>query len=516
MKRAIIYTRVSTDEQAQKGYSLPHQEAMLRRHCEIHDIEVVRHYQEDHSAKDFNRPQFNQLLDYAKKHRKEIDILLFTRWDRFSRNSEAAYGMIRTFRDLGIEVCSQEQPLDMSIPDSKVILAMYLIVPEVENDKNSTRTKEGMRKAGKLGLYMGVAPKGYLNYRNEEKRSTLAHDPAAYPLVQQALEAFATGLYSAEDVRKKYFGRTARVRVAKQTFYNMLRNPVYAGKIVIPAFKKEDAMIVDGIHPPIISMSTFHKNQQLLSGNKKVIIKEVRDEFPLRRSVLCPVCGKLLTASLSKSRTGDKYGYYHCQKGCTYRCPSVKMNLHFEDFLAQFELKPEVYELYKEVFLDFLTTMNAGKEHEIRLIDKELQAIKTRKNTLDELLMDKQLNVNRYSELYNRCKFEIESLQNRKAALTGQSKESKEQLLHALLVHRDLTSLYKGASVKGKREIIGSIFPEKLVFENEKYRTTSAGILALLIFQNNNELENIEKGKGGISAALSTQAPRVGLEPTTP
>ena len=516
MKRAIIYTRVSTDEQAQKGYSLPHQEAMLRRHCEIHNIEVVKHYQEDHSAKDFNRPQFGQLLDYARKHRKEIDMLLFTRWDRFSRNSEAAYGMIRTFRDLGIEVCSQEQPLDMSIPDSKVILAMYLIVPEVENDKNSTRTKEGMRKAGKLGLYMGVAPKGYLNSRNVEKRSTLEYDPLAYPLVKEALETFASGLYSAEEVRKKFFARSGCIPVAKQTFYNMLRNPVYAGKIVVPAYKKEEAMIVEGIHPPIISMTTFHKNQFLLSGNKKVVIKEVREEFPLRRSLQCPTCNKLLTASLSKSRNGDRYGYYHCQKGCTYRQPAVKLNVHFEEFLSEFELKPKVYELYKEVFLDFIETMSAGKAHELQMIEKELQSIKIRKHTLDELLMDKRLDVNRYSELYNRCNFEIETLSNKRASLIGQSKESKEQLLHALLVHRDLTSLYREASVKGKREIIGSIFPEKLVFENEKYRTSSAGILASLIFQNNSELENPKKGKGGISAALSTQAPRVGLEPTTP
>ncbi len=62
-KRAVIYTRVSTDEQARTGYSLRAQEARICQWAEINKIEVLTHFQDDHSAKTFDRPAINALLD---------------------------------------------------------------------------------------------------------------------------------------------------------------------------------------------------------------------------------------------------------------------------------------------------------------------------------------------------------------------------------------------------------------------------------------------------------------------
>ncbi|HEX7904871.1 MAG TPA: recombinase family protein [Chitinophagaceae bacterium] len=59
-KKAFLYIRVSTDEQADKGYSLNHQEERLRSYCQFQNIEVVGLYKDDHSAKTFDRPAFKQ------------------------------------------------------------------------------------------------------------------------------------------------------------------------------------------------------------------------------------------------------------------------------------------------------------------------------------------------------------------------------------------------------------------------------------------------------------------------
>ncbi len=64
MKTAIVYVRVGTDEQSEKGYCLQHQEERLRQYCQYQNIEVVRFYKEDHSAKTFERPAFNELLAF--------------------------------------------------------------------------------------------------------------------------------------------------------------------------------------------------------------------------------------------------------------------------------------------------------------------------------------------------------------------------------------------------------------------------------------------------------------------
>ena len=72
MRNAIIYVRVSTEEQSEKGYSLAHQEERLRNYCKQHNITVVGFYKEDHSAKTFDRPAFNELLSYLKKNKKDF------------------------------------------------------------------------------------------------------------------------------------------------------------------------------------------------------------------------------------------------------------------------------------------------------------------------------------------------------------------------------------------------------------------------------------------------------------
>ena len=124
MKQAILYVRVSTDEQADKGFSLRDQEQKLKNYCKLNNYEIIGIYKEDYSAKTFNRPEFKKLMQYSKKNAKTIDEILFIKWDRFSRNTTESYNVIKTFNDLGIIVNAIEQPLDLSIPEQGIMLAV--------------------------------------------------------------------------------------------------------------------------------------------------------------------------------------------------------------------------------------------------------------------------------------------------------------------------------------------------------------------------------------------------------
>src|SRR5690348_4171384 len=129
MKNAILYIRVSTDEQAEKGYSLADQEDRLRSYCERNNILVAATYKEDYSAKTAQRPALSELRLFAKRNRGEVDQILFVKWDRFSRNIRDSYQLIEEFRQLGISSIAIEQPLDLSVPESKIMLAIYVATP---------------------------------------------------------------------------------------------------------------------------------------------------------------------------------------------------------------------------------------------------------------------------------------------------------------------------------------------------------------------------------------------------
>jgi site-specific DNA recombinase len=124
---------------------------VLRKYCTLNSIVIRNVIFEDHSAKTFDRPQWKQLLHSLKKYKHRIDLVLFLKWDRFSRNAGDAYHMISVLRKLGVEPQAIEQPLYLTIPENKMMLAFYLAAPEVENNRRALNVLHGMRRARKVG-----------------------------------------------------------------------------------------------------------------------------------------------------------------------------------------------------------------------------------------------------------------------------------------------------------------------------------------------------------------------------
>lgn len=154
MKSAYLYCRVSTDEQKRKGYSLIEQEDRLTKHCQMHGIKVKGIYREDYSAKNFNRPEWKKLIKKIRRGRhKSLENILFIKWDRFSRSIEYAYQTIRMLREMDVKSMAIDQPIDLDIPESIVMLAVYLPIPEAENTRRGFTTSNGMRRARKMGRW---------------------------------------------------------------------------------------------------------------------------------------------------------------------------------------------------------------------------------------------------------------------------------------------------------------------------------------------------------------------------
>ena len=168
-----------------------HQRDVLQRYSDLKGYNVIKMFEDDYSAKSFDRPDWKKMMEYIKANKKIVDAILFTKWDRYSRNLEESYRVMRELTGMGVEVNSIEQPLDLSIPENKLLLAIYLAIPEVENDKNSSRTKDGMRRAKKDGFWVGSAPFGYSNTRTPNNKPTLKLNERA-SLVNKAFSLIAT------------------------------------------------------------------------------------------------------------------------------------------------------------------------------------------------------------------------------------------------------------------------------------------------------------------------------------
>ncbi|KKM01464.1 hypothetical protein LCGC14_1794150, partial [marine sediment metagenome] len=266
-KKAILYCRVSTEEQADKGYSLRDQEERLKFYCENNKIDIICIYREDHSAKNFIRPEFRKIFEFLRNPKNKVDLLLFLKWDRFSRNAPEAYDMLKKLSKHGVTAKAIEQPIDLSVPENKFMLALYLTAPEVENDRRSINVMQGMRRAKLEGRWPCTAPMGYSNRRDEINRPIIVpNEKAAF--IKKAFQELDRNFYSIEEIRRRL--QREGFRCSKSNFHRIIRNPIYIGKIKIEPMGEHPAQIVEGMHTPIISPELFIRVQDLLEGRRKI------------------------------------------------------------------------------------------------------------------------------------------------------------------------------------------------------------------------------------------------------
>lgn len=489
-KRVIIYSRVSTDEQAERGFSLSDQEERLRRYCESNNCEIVAHFQDDHSAKNFNRPAFQNMLMQLRSKVLKADLFLAVRYDRFSRNAELSLAMISELKKYGVQFNTVEQKVDLNNPESLLIHLINLGLPQVENERRAINTKRGMRRAQKLGRWMSTAPKGYSNVlRNGEKIIEPNEDAK---LIKWAFEQIATGLYSIEDVRRQLWKKNCKI--SKSPFNRLVKNPVYMGKIRVSAWDDESEMIVEGEHEPIISEELFLSVQDILSGRKHTAKPKSRknENFPLRGFLECPRCGGRLTASFSTGRS-ERYGYYHCQNGCKERQDSIELNKTFLDYLNSYEINDEVLNLYCLVLQDVFSKDRKDKEKEVSQIEDLIGSQKGKLDSLLDKFLENELSKSDYERGKKRFEDSIYSLECQKRELEIEEKDFMNTVLYSFGLLRDLPKYYEKSEIEVKHKILGSIFPEKLIYENKKYRTAQINSVLALICSNINSFGEIKE-----------------------
>ena len=515
MNRAIIYTRVSTDEQADKGYSLQFQKLALEKYCEIKGLKIVRHFQEDYSAKNFDRPEWKKLEEFVAINKKVIDHIHFTRWDRFSRNETDAKIVLKRFQKMGININSIDQPIDLNVPDYKLMLSFYLTLPEIENDKNSIRTTEGSRQARLQGCWTGTPPRGYNCFRNESGKSTLLpNDEAA--IVVEIFKEVQKGTQSIDSIRKQFNRRG--FKMSKQGVHNMLRNVCYIGKVFVKEWKKEPFQIVEGLHEGIVDKEVFSDVQLVLTGKKKINKphKKTDSIFPLRGYLNCPGCGRVLTGGFSTGRSKRKYPYYKCQNNCPgVSFGAINANESFENYLNSIGFSSEAKDLFELIIKDIVREKEGDRLKETLELKSQIENIESLLKNAEDEFFARRINQELFNSVTTRYTIKISELKVGLNDVSMRNKEMGRSLRFSLGILANLSTYYTKASIEAKQAIIGSIFPENLVFWQNNYRTTRINAVLELITMIDKDLKSGEMKMPGKNAGQSIMAPAAGLEPAT-
>ncbi len=479
--------RVSSDEQA-KGFSLDIQKQKLEEYCSRESITVKHTLREDHSAKNFNRPEWKRLKEILSRPKHGIDLLIVTSWDRFSRNLHESLTEIEWLKNRGVSVMAIDQPLDMSVPENKLMLAIYLTVPEVDNDRRSIKIKEGMRAALKAGRWCRPAPKGYRNTRDANNRPIIVPD-SNIKWISYAYNKILEG-WSQSDILRVFVENN--VKIKRNGLSILLRNSIYIGKIIIPKIGDEPERIIDGLHDAIISEDVFFKVQEELSKRKQLpVVSKYKPEelFPLRGFLVCSQCGRKVTASFSRSKSGKRHGYYHCNNCRKERYPSGKVHNAIECIIDEFQFSKGVKDLYDLILQDSLGLDKKKDQKEIVSLSREIEKQQTRYNKLQDLLLDELISALEYSEMKTRCESSLKELNAKLSKLENTNEDFSSKLRQSVHILEHMSNTFKVAANQEKTKILNAIFPETLVFDGIKCRTPRLNSVLELIL-------NIDKGSG--------------------
>lgn len=136
----VGYVRVSTVEQNED-----------RQLVTMAKYEAERVFKEKVSAKDTNRPELQNMLDFVR----EGDTVVIHDFSRLARSTKDLLNIVETLQDKGVILISAKENIDSSTPTGKLMLTMIGAINEFERSNLLERQKEGIELAKKKGKYGG-------------------------------------------------------------------------------------------------------------------------------------------------------------------------------------------------------------------------------------------------------------------------------------------------------------------------------------------------------------------------
>ncbi len=496
----IIYCRVSTDEQRQ-GTSVDIQEERLKAYCTYKGYNIISQPEfmdckEDESGKTFDkRPVMQAILRYIRKNRGKVQKLLFLRWNRFSRDLFSAADVIKELLKLGVEPNAIEEELNFDSTSWPVLLGSYIGIAQSDNIARSKATIDGIRGTLKRGKCSNKAPRGYKNIRESKHNCYVVINESVAAPIRKAFIELSNGTVSAGYVRRKYCSN-----IAESTFFDMLRNPFYMGKIRVPAYRDEPEELVDGQHEALISEEVFYKVQDVLDGKKRTkpkLERAINPDLFLRRFITCPICGHALTGSTSRGN-GGQYTYYNCCEDPKHiRVRADRAIKAFARYVSCLKPNEAILRLYEAVLLDVQGGAKREIKNEITALQKQLKEKRKQVEGVEDLLISDTAHSDRYVRILDRYEKEAQCLESRIELLEMGSRGNIEPKLdYAISLINNIDKYILDAPIEVKIKLIGSIFDGKIEFDGKTYRTDSYNKVLELIYEQTSELRGRKKEIG--------------------
>ena len=530
-KKAAIYARVSTLEQAEEGYSIDEQVRVLRDLCEREGYVVHKEYVDrGKSGKNIKgRPALQELLHDAKS--KDFDLVLVWKVNRFSRKTKDLLNIVEELEKRNIDFRSYTERYETETPAGKMQFRMLAVIAEFERDNIAQNVKMGMLARAKEGSWNGGQVLGYdvvsvPGENRKRKLSKLVINPTEAQTVRKIFNLYVEGngyKFIANKLNKEGHRTKKNKNFSINGVKTILCNPIYAGFIRYNVRRdwnekrrnniNPHPVIEKGQHEAIITDEVWEKAKSIMA-NRSGKPNRIHDgEFPLTGIMKCPACGAGMvigrTTNTLKDGTKKVLEYYVCGAWKNKGSAVCRSNGVRTDYADKHVLQKLSTIATNEVLIEqIVKRINNKKEinssplqHEYETLKKALEANHQKKEKVlglyeDDLIQKEDL-VQRLSTLNE----EKEHLEERLSPIELQIGQGCTQLINFSMVKQvmqNFKSAYQESLTREQRKRLMHLLIRQITInENRKIDTIQ--------IQLNKEVAKHFTFKGGEDSSITDE-----------
>lgn len=423
-----LYLRVSTEDQAREGFSLPEQKERLQALCKFKGYKIYDYYEDAGiSAKTGNhRPEFDRMIEDAKKGK--INTVIALKLDRLSRSIYDWENLLKTSEKYGFDLVCANDDINTTTANGKMITRIMMSVSQNEIERTSERTKIGLSGAIKKGHIPSRAP---LGYKHVDKK--LVPDPLTKDIVIRIFNMYFNGLTYVKIANifneEKVLDKT---NWCDSTILKIIENEVYKGDYV-HGKRTKTPTYYENVVEPIISKELWEECQVQKKKNSRHYMRS--QTYIFLQKLKCPKCGRILAGGASHKLKNDKWYFY-------YRCEDCKNNIKEETIEESVkQLLSDIMEYDNVVNEFFLPVLKSKIDNPKEELERELKSLKNKKERIKKAYIDEVFTLDEYKDESKAIDNKIDIINSK--LLENTQAEQLNFTMEDILLKRDMDFINK-------------------------------------------------------------------------
>ena len=438
-----LYLRVSTEDQARLGFSLPEQRKRLIEFCKFNNFEIYDFYEDSGiSAKKGNkRPAFERLKQAIID--KKINTVITLKIDRLSRSVYDWENIMDFFEEHDAHIICSNEDINTTTANGKFYTRMMVNMAQNEIERTSERTKFGLVGAIKQGH---IPHRACLGYKHENKKLVIDHTTCdvVIRIFNMYHEGASYQTISNIFNKEKVLGKT---NWCDSTIYNILQNEVYKGDFVHGKRTKHPEYYKDVVEP-LVSKELWEECQQQKKNNSRSYKRNLT--YIYLQKLKCPKCNHILGGKATKKKNGNVYYYYYCNE-CKCSIKEEIVDYFMKDFIN------EIVEYDSVVNQFFLPMMK--------------QKIENPRDDLTNEIKDQNDKLERIKKAYINGVFKLEEYEKERKIVESKI-ENLESKLSDTEICVDLKFTPEDILLKRDIDFINSVkYPTRYKQENKSWKS---------------------------------------------